>query len=143
MGDYNLVQLGTIYFTEDGLVTGLPCRVDTQGVDLATLAFTGSVVKSANGTPYAFILENTAGFDLQLKPFVISVGVFNDIKDLIETITDDNDTLDLVITGDVCGTLTMTCIPTFPNPLPFPGMQENGTLQNASINVTVVTISRS
>lgn len=142
MGDYNLVQLGTIYFTDNGLVGGLPCRIDTQGVDDLALLFTGSVVKSGNGTPYVFILENTSGVDLQLKPFVISVDVFNDIKDLIDTVTDDADTLDLIITGDVVGTLTMTCIPTFPKALPFPGMQENGTFQNASINLTMVSIIR-
>jgi hypothetical protein len=142
MGDYNLVQLEDIYFTDDGLVTGLPCRIDTQGLDTLALSHTGFVVKSGNGTPYAFVLDSVAGMDLQLKPFVISSAVFEDIIDLFNTFTDASDNFDLVITGDL-GTYTLTCIPTLPKPLDFPGFQENGQIQNTSINVTVVTVSRS
>lgn len=141
MADYNLVQLESIYFTDDGLVTGIPCRIEVDGLDGLLISKTGSVATAADGTPYAFIVDNGGqGAAIRLRPLVITDTVLASIQSALDAAASGNTTVSLDVTGDL-GTFNLECIPAYPKPIEGGTRFSNGRIYEVVINLIIQSAS--
>lgn len=142
MADYNLVQIGDIFLTDDGLETGVPCRTQIAGLDSMQLSHTGQINKAADGTPYAFLVENgLQGVDIEIRPFVMTDDVFDDIKDVISTALAGSTTVNVKISEGPFGNFDLNCLPLFPRPIEFPGEFINGRISDVVFRFTVASVN--
>ena len=121
MADYNKVSIGSIFLTDDGTETGLPCRVEVTGLDRLKPTKTGAVQIAADGTPKAFITGNTGrGVLISIRPTAVMKDVFDDVNDAINDALGVPETINITIDGDT-GTFDLDCVPSLPQPIEFPG----------------------
>ncbi len=139
-GRYNLVKIGDIWLTNDGLETGKPCKVEITGIDQLRGAYTGVTVRSAANTPYTFIMNNTLkGVQLVISPLVIMDTVLDDLEDAFDAAALAGDTLEMSIEGDT-GTYTLEVTGFYSDgvkPVQFTGEFNNGRIFGSKINVIV------
>lgn len=136
---YNLVQIGTVYLTDDGLVSGNPCRTLIDNLDLLQSAYIGQTFKAADGSPYNTVYENTgAGVDLVIKPFAAQKSVLDAIVAVNDAAILANSAVVVVITG-LAGNFTLHCIPTFPRSVAFQGQEYiDDRIADATITYSVI-----
>lgn len=130
MGRYNLVQIGTVYLTDTGLVGGTPCRVRVGGLPLLSLSHTGVTRPQASGRPItqlATIKGLPVSVTVEWQAKAVHEAILAEFQDSIDGNTD----FDLVITGDT-GDFNLTAIPEFPRYTDFPGDFSNEIIQQVS-----------
>lgn len=139
--EYNLVQLDTIYLTDNGLVGGIPCRTVVTGLDAFALDKDGQITIAADGTPYAFIGDQAGiGSVIRIQPAVLAETVFENIKTMFNTAIGASTLITAKFTGDT-GNFDLECLPAFPKPLEFSGEFFNSYIYGVSINVIVVSFN--
>jgi hypothetical protein len=141
MARFNLIQIGTLYLTDDETSTGLKAKTTVSGLDDLLNAYTGATVIPISGKPFNFTRVNDgAGVFLQLKPYVVDSDLLSDLNDLFNTALAGDSTINVVITGDT-GSFDLECKPRLPKPLEFSGKFINGKIFDLSINLTVDSIN--
>lgn len=115
MARYNLIQLGTIYLTSNGLSNGSPCKTQVNGLSPLKTDKTGQVFSSANGTPYAQLVDvDNKGTIIEIITEWMSKTVFDSIVTLINNTKNSAISITLVIAGDL-GTFNLSVIPGIPD----------------------------
>lgn len=139
MAEYNLVNFNdTLYLTDDGLVTGRPCRVEVSGLDALALPYAGNVTSAADGTPYAFVIAHHGqGAVLKLSPAVITTSVLASIKSVFQTAIAAEETINLKLTGGDLGNFDLECLPLFPRPIEFSGKFLEGNIYDVVLGLVV------
>lgn len=115
MPDYYRVRVGTHYLTQDGLVTGTPCRVQVENIEVLNQTKTGAVIKAADLTPYAFVTDwDGKGSEIVVRPTLLESTVYQDIVDDINTLDPVTETLELSVEGEP-GDHDLLVIPRYPD----------------------------
>lgn len=140
MADYNRVKIGSVYLTDTGLVDGLPCRVEVQGLQFLQTAKKGAIVKSANGTPYKFLIDNTGeGVELRFQIMVINTTTLDALKTVIDTAEAGALTVNTTIEGDL-GDFDLECIPG-QVPLEPSGRFSDGRIFDVAVNLVISSMN--
>lgn len=138
--EYNLIQLGSIYLTFNGLSSGDACRTIVTGLDFAGLAKDVQITNAADGTPYASIGDGAGiGSPIKIQPAVIASSVFNSIKTAYNSAIAANTNIRAIFTGDT-GTFDINCLPLGSKPLEF-GEFFDGYLYNTALNLVIVSFN--
>lgn len=145
MAEFYTVKFGAVYLTDTGLVDGQPCRTDVTGLDGLQVAYAGNEAKSADNTPYMFMLNfEGQGIELKLAPAVMSAAVLASLKTLIEAAIAGNTTINVTLSGDT-GDYDLECLPLFTSggtkPINFSGKFFNGQIYDTSLNVVVQSVN--
>ena len=116
MSKFYKVKIGAVYLTDNGLQTGLPCKLAVAGADALLSPFTGSVTPAVDGTPIMQIFEtNLKGKVLEIRVFSLTTAVWNSLLALINTALAANTTINLTATGDI-GNFDVQVLPLVPKP---------------------------
>jgi hypothetical protein len=75
-----LVQLDDLYLTSDGTSGGIRCKSEVPALDQLLLDHVGSTIIPITGRPFEFIREIEAGFEIEIKPYVITQAVEGSLK---------------------------------------------------------------
>ena len=127
MADYNTVKIGTVYLTDDGLVTGMACRCEVSGLQALKPTKTGAMQIAADGTPYGFYTDNLGkGAELRVKPYSITKAVFDSVVTAINAALTAGSTINVVFTNGDTGNFDVDCLPMLPVPVSFPGSFASG-----------------
>lgn len=141
MARYNLVKIGSIYLTDNGLVTGKPCKLEVPGLSRLKLTITGTTRYAADGTPYQYSMPNAGkGVQIQIRPFVIMKSVFDDVIEAMSDALEANSTINITVEGDT-GDFDLDCIPLLPNGVEFPGAFTNERITGVSFNFVVSEVN--
>lgn len=142
MADYNKVQIENIFLTDTGLVGGLPCRAQVSGLDRLQISYAGNTVKAADNTPYNFAIEHLGkGIDIEIRPFVVTETVLNDVNAVIDAAILGGTTITLGITEGPFGDFSLECLPLFPRPVEFSGEFSDDRISDAVFRFTAVSIN--
>lgn len=142
MADYNRVKIGTVYLTDDGTDTGMPCRVEVAGLDRLKAVKTGAMAVSADGTPYAFVTDNQGkGATLSIKPFAVRKAVFDDVVDVVNAALTAGTVVNVTFTDGDVGDFDVDCLPVLPNPVTFPGTFSSGIIDGVEIRFAVTEVN--
>jgi len=131
-GKYNLVQLNSIYFTKDGLVTGKPCKTQITGLDALKITTAVQVQFALDGTPYLQTSSAQKGLPVGIKYDSMQQSVFDDVVTEIQSAVDGSTSLSLSVTGDT-GSFSLALVPAEKSVV-FSGDFNNGQIQNGSFN---------
>lgn len=141
MARYNRIKIGTLFLTDDGLVTGKPCKVEVLGLSRLKLSKTGTTRLSADGTPYQYAMPNEGkGVQIQIRPTTIVKSVFDDVIDEMTASLDTNSTINITIQGDT-GDLDLETTPLLPNGVDFPGSFSGGRITGVSFNFVITEVN--
>ncbi len=121
MARYNRIQLGATYLTSNGLVGGIPCKVNVEGLGQLLFDKTGQIIQSANGTPYSQTIDvDKHGLVLTLTLDYVAQAVFNTLVAAINTAINAGNSIVLDILGDT-GNYVLNVIPLIPDPVTHEG----------------------
>jgi len=141
MADYSLVSIGGVYLTDDGLVTGSPCRVIVQGLDQLRTTKRGANTQAADGSSYMFVIDGESkGYTLVFNLGSVTHAVVEDLYDAINALIAADDVVAVTIDGDE-GTFALDCQPVWPNPIAYSGDTTSGLLTNVVITLITVGVS--
>lgn len=142
MARFNEIQIGSLYLTDTGLVGGVKCKSEVDGLDALLLNYTGAVIIAADGTPHAQIADNTEGkgAPIAIRPFVLTTSVFTSLKTIFNTALAGGTSINVIITGDT-GTFNLQCLPGLPKPIAGSGKFINGRIFEETINFVVLSIN--
>lgn len=141
MADYNLVKIGDVCLTNDGLETGMPCRTEVRGTAALKHVKTGIIRRAADGTPYRYSMPNE-GKGLTV---VIILPVTEDTV-MDSVVAENNDamnaqtTVRVVIQGDT-GDFDLQCEVDMPNGIDFPGTFSNGRVDGVGFTYVISSIN--
>jgi hypothetical protein len=142
MADYNKVQIGNVFLTDDGLVTGTPCRAQVAGLDGLQLSHAGDTVKAADGSPYNFVVAaDGSGSDIEIRPFVVTADVLADLRAAIDDAIASIDTVNVKITDGPFGDFELECLPLFPRPIEFSGEFSTDRISDLVLRFTVQSVT--
>lgn len=140
MPDYFAIQIGATHLTNDGLDTGIPCKVETSGISGLFRTRTGGVQFAADGTPYAFVTDhNGKGTQFSLSLAVIMDSEFNDIITEINALDPTLDTLPINIVGPP-GDFTIEAIPLYPEWVVYDGEHIDDRLYGVVFNFVASSV---
>lgn len=130
---YNLIQLSSQYFTDDGLNTGTRYISQVTGLHALTIDSSVQVIKTLSGKPY---VQKTP---LLGKSIVISFeniyeADYSTAKTTIQTAVTNGTTIALNITDGPYGDFNLTVVPD-ENPIQFSGEYENGRIKKCSLHL--------
>lgn len=110
-GEYPLVELGSVFFTSDGLDSGVHCRVEVEGLE--ELALTGAVqaIKALSGKPYLQLSGDQLGKPIVLNCRQLESSVYEAVIEDIQDAIDNGTTLELNITESPFGDFPLTVLP--------------------------------
>src|SRR5687768_7488140 len=97
-GRYNLISLGSIYFTKTGLSTGAPCRTEVTGLDALSLSFTGQTIIAIDGTPYVQTVSPIRGVPVSVRIEVMEEDVYHSVRAALNAAVGALTTLTLTLT---------------------------------------------
>lgn len=121
MARYNLIQIGSIYFTSDGTASGIPCKVNVDGISEAVLTKSGQTIISANGVPWTQVIDvSRKGLVFSFNLDFIDKDVHDDVVTMFQDMVDNLDTEVMNITGDT-GNFTFNVKPFLPNAINVSG----------------------
>ena len=136
-GKYNLIQLNSIYLTNDATSTGTPCKTSVSGLDALTFDFTGVTVLALDGTPYNQVFDNyKKGLPLTIKITQTTDTRLDELASLLTTLVTAESSVLVQITGST-GDFTLNCLPAFPKPLEFSGDFQNSYVKDITLNFVV------
>lgn len=132
-GKHALVQLGSIYFTRDGLVTGVHCKTEITGLDARALTSNVQVIRALSGKPYLQVSAQQNGLPIGIKFQQMEETVYDSIVAAIQAAITGLTTLALTITDTPYGSFTLTVVPDA-NPVRHAHEFQNTSLKNASFH---------
>lgn len=144
MAEFYTVKFGSVYFTDDGTSTGQACLTTVTGLDNLQVPYAGAVAKSADNTPYMFVLDfGGQGTEIKIAPMVISASILAALKEVISVAVVTGATINVLIDGDT-GSYNLECLPLFKSeggvkPIEFSGKFFNGQIYDCALNVVVVS----
>lgn len=110
MARYNVVQIGTVYLTGNGLVGGTPCKNSIPELSILKPAKRKNLIKAIDGSPISQTFAGIKGIDLTLKIDWLAKAVFDAINVLFDASDSTKTPMVMVVTGDA-GTFNMTVVP--------------------------------
>lgn len=138
-GKYPLIQLENIFLTKDGLVTGIPCKIRTEGFEALAVTKEHQVIKAIDGTPYLQISAAMLGKPIALYYEQMTETVYDSIVAEIQAVLDGSKTeLDLEVSNFVYGTFSIDVVPDV-NPVRHSGEQIGTRTQNGSFHFVTTT----
>lgn len=141
MARYNLVKIGDIFLTTDGLQTGRPCKVDVTGLARLRQERTGTIRLSTDGTPYLYtMLYLGKGLPLQLRTVAMQKSVLDNIIEEHNDALNANATLNLVITGTT-GDFNLQVWPSLPDGVDYPGTFSGDRVYGVVFNYVIDSIN--
>lgn len=141
MADYNLVKIGTVYLTDDGTSGGNPCRTEVTGLQALKASKTGAVQAAADGTPYAFLTDNTGkGVVIGIKPFTLTKTVFDSVVTAINAALATPAAINITVSGDT-GNFDLDCLPVLPLPVTFPGTFASSRIDGVEFNFIISDVN--
>jgi hypothetical protein len=133
------LQIESVYLTEDGTVTGTPCKMIVQGAEALRVLYSGQTAPSANGTPHTVAFSiGTLGRQLVITIEILPSDVFDDLVTAINGAIENNSTITLTGTGDY-GDFSLEAVPTLPDPVTSSGEFINGRLKKVTLKVTAAS----
>lgn len=135
MARFNLVNINDIYFTRDGTISGVKCRINVTGLEDLLLNKVGRNDFDADGNAYVFFVDRNA-VTLTLEIEYLRKDVFDDIIQEIQTAMTDQLVLALGISGEL-GDYNLDVLPLFPKPVKVSG--KFGTNRIDGITISFVT----
>lgn len=130
MARFNQVKIGSVYLTSTGANGGTPCKVDVTGINALKTDKTGQVISSADGTPYAQLIDvNNKGIPLEVRTEWMLKAVFDSIVTIINNAKNAGTGITVEITGDT-GNFTVSVIPYVPDDIVFE-LFRNGYIKGA------------
>jgi hypothetical protein len=144
-GEYYLVKLGSVIFTDDGTDSGAACLTKVENLNRLFLAYEGSTFIPLSGLPWTFHrAASYQGIKLVTKPFVIKEDTLDDLKTLIDNATNTNTAIAVVIENGP-GAANVDCDPFWENgapPIVFDEFFEEGSGDVNLYNVQINLITR-
>ncbi len=122
MARYNKIRIGTTWLTSDGTEFGFSCKVQVTGLEKLVTDKTGKIIGSANGTPYAQLIDvSNKGNQVSVLTDFMEVDVFDAIVAQFNSAKNNGVTLGLEIQGDtgtfLHDTLPALSVTSFSNPV--------------------------
>jgi hypothetical protein len=133
-GKYNLVQIGSIYLTKDGLVSGKPCKTSVKGLDAMMITTAFQVIKALSGKPYLQLSDEQLGRPVSIEYESMDGGVFQDIVDAIQAAIDGLTTITLSVTGGAYGDFSGLTVVPDENPVRLSGDFSNTQVKSGSFH---------
>ncbi len=128
MAKFYEIQIGAIYLTGTGLVSGEKCKLGVTGADALRSNFTGSTIVSIDGTPINQIFETNRGKILEIVVSILTQSVFTGVVALINTALSNSGTIRIIGIGDI-GNFDVFAVPLLPRP--FEAQEfKNGRIKN-------------
>jgi hypothetical protein len=142
MINYYHIQIGDLWLTSDETETGIPLISNIAGLDALQFAYTGNTVLALDGTPHQQVRV------LKGVPVVIDLNwvpreMFLSLVDVINTSIDDDEEIAVMLLDDSkgMGDFDLSCVPTLPDPLSFPGDFMSEKIKAVRINLTVAAVN--
>jgi hypothetical protein len=139
-GRYNLISLGSIYFTKTGLSTGVPCKTEVTGLDALAVSHTGQTIIAIDGTPYVQTVAPIRGTPISILLSVMEESVYHSVRSAINTAVSGSTTLTLTLLNGAFGDYKLTVYPSFPQPITFKGDFQSGRVKDVTLNFTVSSV---
>ncbi|MGB4823407.1 MAG: hypothetical protein WBP82_00695 [Leuconostoc mesenteroides] len=132
MARFHLVQIDTVYLTDDGLITGKPCKTNVTGLGLFGVDKVGTTRPQASGRPRTQLaLRKNAPIEVSID--FIHIDVYDEILERFQESLDDDTDFSLNISG-IGTTLTITAVPDFPNHTKWGGEFSADTMKNVTFS---------
>lgn len=139
-GQFNLISLDTIYLTTDGTEDGVPCKLDFPNGSLLSGTYQGATIKSANDTPYTFLMPHRRkGTILPIKVYQVMGDVLEAVSDLFDAAALAGDTIPMTVVGDT-GDYNLEVTGYYADgirPVQFPGKFNKDRIYDVTLNVVV------
>lgn len=110
MARFNLIQIGSIYITSNGLVGGSRCKTEVDGLNPLRLSRRSSIIKAIDGTPYRQLSESVKGIDFDITIDWMAKTVYDNIIGLFDDSNEDGTFIAVSVDGDT-GTYSVNAIP--------------------------------
>lgn len=132
MARFHLIQIGSIFLTDDGSEDGKPCKTHVTGIGIISLDKVGTTRPQASGRPRTQLAQ-PKNIPISISVDYIHKDVHSDIlEQLQDSLNDDTDFV-LNISGDT-GTFELTAIPDFPNHTNLTGDFSTNILKSVTYN---------
>lgn len=123
MARYNKIKitsgLNTVWLTSNGLELGEECRTIVNGLEPFLFNKTGNIKISANGTPYAQMVNTDGrGNVIEIQCAFIEKTIYDQIVNIHNSAKNANNLIQLVITGET-GDFTLETLPMLPKDISF------------------------
>lgn len=143
MARFYTVKIGTLYLTDDGTLSGTPCKFpQIAGLDGLDSDYNTAIVLAADNTPHVFATENDGrGVSLRFPPTTITADVRDSLKTIFNAAILAVTTINVLIEGEP-GNYDLECVPgspQAPKPIEFTGKFVGDRLYEVFINLTVVS----
>lgn len=137
---FHTIKVGSIYLTDDGLVTGTPKITTVRGLDVLADAVVVQQIIAADGTPHQQTSQPVKGV-----PLVIECGdwmerdMYFDLKSIrLAAVTGSTTvTIQLLDNGHGTGDWNLTA---YFNSIRFPGEFQSGRVKDVTLNFTVSSV---
>jgi hypothetical protein len=110
-GEFYLVQIGSVYLTDDGSGSGNACLTKVDGLSKLFLDHEGATNIPLSGKPWNNTRE-ISGNNVQLvsKPFAVKEAQLEDIKDLIDAADGAHSAITVIVSNGP-GSVSVDCDP--------------------------------
>lgn len=144
MARYNLIQIDSTYLTTNGMSGGSRFKTEIAELDQLQLEYGGNTVVALSGTPYTFLAEALGpGVPITITVATMTDTIFDAIKASIADAVDGEDTVPVVITGEL-GTFDLNCLPRFSEeggPIKTPGHFRNGYIFDVQLRFVIESVN--
>lgn len=107
------IQIGDIYLTDDGTISGTPCKLEIPNLEDLLTPVVGAVVYAASGKPVIQSVPWSKGKPFEIQIEVLTKAVWDDLKTLINTAQSADTSFSVIGTGDT-GNFSLSAKP-FPS----------------------------
>lgn len=136
MARYAQVTIGDVVLTQTGMDGGRPCKIEIPDLAIFDTTKTGQVLNSADGTPYAQLLNiGHKGKIFEVKTDWMTVAIYNAIKLIHETAKNTPNGITVEVVNDI-GTYTLGTVPLVPNDIGYEKVS-NGYVKGAVFRYSV------
>lgn len=112
------VKLGSVYWTNDGTVTGRPLKVSIEGIAGLLTNYNGAVYIAMDGTPHLVeTVTSGRGRELQITAAFIPTALLNSLVAQITTSLSTRTAMTLELTNGALGDFTIDVLPGLPEPI--------------------------
>lgn len=134
MARSNLIKLGSIYLTENNLISGRRFASEVTGLEDLQMPYFGRTRINADGSPSTF-LTDVHGVAIAIKIFDIETSLFTSIKTAFADSLTNDASFAYVINGDT-GNFTGQALPFYnPTPIIHNGKFSGGFIKQVTLNI--------
>lgn len=138
MAEYNLIAIETLYLTDDGTVTGTPCRTEVKGLAELGTAMRRTLIQCI-GPPQVQLFDNLIGEPIQITVFVLQKTEYDSLITMIDAADSGSSTLTVSFSGGDLGDFDLECV--LEKNLTNPGEFTDGRIPAVEINLRVVSVN--